>query len=82
MTDTTTLPAASSGRSLWADALARLRANKAAMIGAGYLVLMALLCVFGPFFTPNDSTKINQHYTSVPPRLPAYHTHDINQPSL
>ena len=82
MTDMTVLPPATGGRSLWADAWLRLRANTAAMIGAGYLVLMAVLCVLGPMVTPNDFTTINQDYTRVPPRLSAYPTPEMIQPAL
>jgi oligopeptide transport system permease protein len=60
------------GRSLWADAWSRLKANKAAMVSAIYLVLMALLCIVGPWFTPHEFTTIYQDYTRVPPSLSAY----------
>jgi oligopeptide transport system permease protein len=60
------------GRSLWADAWSRLKANKAAMVSAIYLVLMALLCIVGPWFTPHQFTTIYQDYTRVPPSLSAY----------
>ena len=69
MTDATI---AAPGRSLWADAWARLRANKAAMVSLCYLVFMGLLCIAGPWFTPHDFTTIYQDYTRVPPSLSAY----------
>jgi len=40
------------GRSLWDDARARLLRNKAAVAGMIVLVLMVLLAVIGPLFTP------------------------------
>ena len=48
-----TAAAPTAGRSLWADAWARLQANKAAMVSAYYLIFMALLCIVGPWFTPH-----------------------------
>ena len=36
------------GRSLWGDAWARLKANRAAMISLCYLILMGLVCIIGP----------------------------------
>ena len=45
-------PSAEQGRSLWADAWNRLKANKAAMVSIWYLGFMALICIFGPWFTP------------------------------
>jgi oligopeptide transport system permease protein len=60
------------GRSLWADALARLKANKAAMFSLFYLTLMALVCVFGPNFTPHPYTTIYPDYVRTPPSLSAY----------
>ena len=71
MTDGTATPAAP-GRSLWADAWNRLKANKAAMVSLWYLLFMAVICIVGPWFTPHDFTTIYQDYTRVPPSLTAY----------
>ncbi len=71
MTDPAT-PAAVAGRSLWADARARLLRNKAAMVSLIYLCLMTLACIIGPFLVPNDFTSIHADYTRVPPSLSAY----------
>ncbi|MEY3081177.1 MAG: hypothetical protein RJA94_1162 [Pseudomonadota bacterium] len=71
MTDVSLTPAAQ-GRSLWADALNRLKANKAAMVSLWYLLFMAVICIVGPWFTPHDFTTIYQDYTRVPPSLTAY----------
>jgi oligopeptide transport system permease protein len=68
---------AEKGRSLWADAWARLKANRAALLSAYYLTFMALLCVFGPWFTPHQFTTIYQDYNRVPPSLSAYPRPDM-----
>lgn len=54
----TTLPSANvtpeqleQGSSLWSDALHRLRRNRLAVFGGCALLVLALLCVFGPLFT-------------------------------
>ena len=60
------------GRSLWADAWARLKANRAAMVSAYYLIFMTVLCIAGPWFTPHAFTTIYQDYNRVPPSLTAY----------
>ena len=60
------------GRSLWADAWNRMKANKAAMVSAYYLVFMMLLCIVGPWFTPHTFTTIYQDYNRVPPSLDSY----------
>src|SRR5262245_15998084 len=60
------------GRSLWADALARLKANKAAMVSLVYLALMALVCVLGPYLLPHPYTTIYPDYVRTPPALSAY----------
>jgi len=71
MTDTAPAPAAA-GRSLWADAWRRLRANRAAVVSAVYLVLMALACLVGPLFTGHAFTAIYPDYVRTPPSLAAH----------
>ncbi len=66
------LPSPAAGRSLWADARARLLRNRAAMVSIVYLAVMALACIFGPSLVPNDFTTIHADYTRVPPSLSAY----------
>jgi oligopeptide transport system permease protein len=39
------------GHSLWRDAWARLKKNKLAVFGGGVLLVLTLLCVFGPLFS-------------------------------
>ena len=60
------------GRSLWADAWGRLKANKAAMVSLFYLAFMTLLCTLGPLFTPHSFSTIYQDYNRVPPSLDPY----------
>ncbi|MGL4295725.1 MAG: ABC transporter permease [Aestuariivirga sp.] len=71
MTDVAQLPA-QQGRSLWADAWGRLRANRAAMVSIYYLIFMAVICIAGPWFTPHAFNTIYQDYNRVPPSLSAY----------
>jgi oligopeptide transport system permease protein len=65
------------GRSLWADAWGRLKANKAAMVSAIYLFLIALACLIGPSFTGHQFTTIYQNYVRVPPSLSPYPQPDM-----
>jgi oligopeptide transport system permease protein len=60
------------GRSLWGDAWLRLRANKAAVGSAVYLVVVVLACLIGPTFTGHDFRTIYQSYVRVPPSLSPY----------
>ena len=60
------------GRSLWANAWARLLRNKAAVGGAITLAIVALLALFGPMLSPHDYDEIYQSYIKVPPSLEAY----------
>jgi oligopeptide transport system permease protein len=69
MTDVTL---ANPGRSLWADAWLRLKANKAAMVSAIFLVLMTLACIIGPAFTGHSFTTIYGDYVRTPPSLTPY----------
>ncbi len=62
----------SRGRSLWSDAWARLKANRAAYFSAIYIVVMAVLCIAGPWFLPHQFTTIYEDYTRVPPSFSAY----------
>src|SRR4026208_1444171 len=76
MTDITA-PAPFVGRSLWADALARLQANKAAMVSLIYLALMTVVCIFGPNFLPHAFTTLYADYVRTPPSLTAYPKPDM-----
>ncbi len=70
------------GRSLWDDAWARLRANRAAMASLIYLALMALACIAGPWFTPHTYTTIYGDYVRTPPSLSAYPKADMIETAL
>ena len=72
MADTTVAAVPDAGRSLWADAWGRLKANKAAMVSGYFLIFMGIVCVFGPWFTPHAFTTIYQDYNRVPPSLSPY----------
>ncbi|MEI5677642.1 MULTISPECIES: ABC transporter permease [unclassified Mesorhizobium] len=65
-------PAPIVGRSFWGDAWARLKSNKASMISLYYLIFMAIICVFGPFFVPHQYTTIYPDYVRTPPSFSAY----------
>ncbi|MGA0564221.1 ABC transporter permease [Ancylobacter sp. VNQ12] len=60
------------GRSLWTDAWRRLTANRAAVVSAVCLLVMALACLIGPHFTGHDYTTIYTDYVRVPPRFAPY----------
>jgi oligopeptide transport system permease protein len=64
--------AAVKGRSLWADAWARLRANRAAVWSGIFLGLMTLLCLIGPYLTGHAFTTIYADYVRTPPSLEPY----------
>jgi oligopeptide transport system permease protein len=72
LTATTMVEEATVGRSLWGDAWARLRANRAAMGSLFYLALMAIVCIVGPWFVPHQFTTIYSDYVRTPPSLSSY----------
>jgi oligopeptide transport system permease protein len=75
-------PAAIVGRSLWGDAWARLKANRAAMVSLCYLILMAIVCVAGPWFVPHNYTTIYSDYVRTPPSFSAYPKAEMVQGAL
>lgn len=70
------------GRSLWGDAWARLKANRAAMISLCYLVLMGLVCIVGPWFVPHQYTTIYSDYVRTPPSFSAYPKEEMIKTAL
>jgi oligopeptide transport system permease protein len=70
------------GRSLWSDAWLRLKANKAALVSAIYLVVMAVACIVGPYLVPHDFTTIYADYVRVPPSLEPYPQGDTIETGL
>ncbi|HYM98420.1 MAG TPA: ABC transporter permease, partial [Aestuariivirgaceae bacterium] len=81
MTDTTAVLSVT-GRSLWADAWARLKANRAAVVSAFYLALMIIACVAGPWLSPHEFSAIYQDYVRVPPSLASYPRPETIEKSL
>jgi oligopeptide transport system permease protein len=74
----TTTPA----RSLWADAMHRLAANRAAMAGIVWLGIVTLAAIFGPMLTPHPFDRVHSDYVGVPARLAAYPTGDMIEPAV
>jgi oligopeptide transport system permease protein len=73
---------ADAGRSLWADARARLARNRAAVLSTIMLALIALACIFGPFVTGHPFDQVYPDYTRVPARLQAYPMADQITPQV
>jgi oligopeptide transport system permease protein len=70
------------GRSLWGNAWARLKRNRAAMFSLYYLALVAVISVFGPWVVPHEYTTIYGDYVRMPPSLSAYPKPDMIQGAL
>ncbi|KQZ16432.1 peptide ABC transporter permease [Mesorhizobium sp. Root552] len=70
------------GRSLWGDAWARLKANRAAMFSLYYLIAMAVICVVGPYFVPHQYTTIYADYVRTAPSLSSYPKPDMIETAL
>ena len=64
---------AGAARGFWADAWRRLRRNKAAMVAASLIVLIALLAFIGPSFSPHSFDAIDWDNMAVPPGGPNDH---------
>ena len=60
------------GRSLWAEARGRLVRNRAALTSIILLTLIALACIFGPFFSGHPYDRVYTDYVKVPASLEAY----------
>ncbi|MES2906729.1 MAG: ABC transporter permease subunit [Pseudomonadota bacterium] len=73
---------ATKGRSLWADAWRRLKANKAAVVSGVYLILMTLVCVVGPYFSMHSYDAVYPDFVKVPASLEAYPTKDMIEPNI
>ncbi|SDT95756.1 ABC transporter permease subunit [Stappia sp. ES.058] len=69
------------GRSLWQDGLARLRRNRAAMASLVFLVLMALMCLIGPYLTGHGYDQVYRSYVKVGPSLAPYPKADAIAPA-
>ncbi len=55
------------GRSLWKDAMARFRRNRAAMAGLWVLGVITVLAILIPEFWPNSLEEVNWDYIQSPP---------------
>jgi len=72
VTATATVEKAMVGRSLWGDAWARLKANRAAMVSLIYLVIVTIVCIVGPYLVPHEYTTIYSDYVRTAPSLSSY----------
>ncbi len=68
-------------RSLWADARARLFANRAAVGGVVMLGLVALVSIVGPMFSPHAHDRVYSEYVGVPARLGLYPASGMIEPA-
>ncbi|MBN9551833.1 MAG: ABC transporter permease subunit [Alphaproteobacteria bacterium] len=75
-------PEAVVGRSLWGNAWARLKRNRAAMFSLYYLAFIAVISVCGPWVVPHEYTTIYGDYVRMPPSLSAYPRPDMIQTAL
>src|SRR3979490_1686963 len=55
------------GRSLWQDAFARLKRNRAAVVSLVVLAVIALLAVFAPLLSPYPFDEVDFDKIGVPP---------------
>ena len=62
-----TVATAEPGSSLWRDAWHRLQQNRLAVFGGGVLVVLALLCLAGPFLSPFSYEEQNLDNAFAPP---------------
>jgi len=68
-TSPTAIEVPAAGRSLFGDAWARLKGNKAAMFSLFYIIAIALVCIVGPWFSPHSYSTIYPDYVRMPPSL-------------
>jgi oligopeptide transport system permease protein len=61
------------GRSLWQDALARLRRNRAAVVSLFVLGFIALLAAFAPYLSPHPFDEVYWDAIRAPPDFAAAH---------
>jgi oligopeptide transport system permease protein len=60
-------------RGLWADAARRLGRNRAALLAAGLLGIVALLAIVGPAFSAHAVDELDWENMAVPPQLAGGH---------
>ena len=61
------------GRSLWQDALARLKRNRAAVVSLVLFAVIALLALFAPLFSPHPFDEVYFDEISSPPNFAKAH---------
>jgi oligopeptide transport system permease protein len=61
------------GRSLWADAMRRLLRNKAAVVSAALLAIIALSAIFAPVLSPHPYDEVYWDRIDAPPDFAAGH---------
>jgi oligopeptide transport system permease protein len=61
------------GRSLWQDAMRRLRRNRAAMVSLAILSVLALVCLVGPEVLPWALDDVDYTAFSAPPSIETRH---------
>jgi oligopeptide transport system permease protein len=71
--DTVTKAAPQEGRSLWSDALLRLRRNRAAVTAAVILGFMMIVVIVGPWFSPYDYDYTDWDRILIGPDLASGH---------
>jgi oligopeptide transport system permease protein len=69
-------------RSLLADAMRRLLANRAAVASLIVLVVIALASVFGPVLSPHPHDRVYPDYVGVPAQLAAYPSNAMIGPAV
>ncbi|HRJ70211.1 MAG TPA: ABC transporter permease subunit [Beijerinckiaceae bacterium] len=70
------------GRGYWASAWLRLKGNRAAVASLVALILLALACLAGPFFTGHAYDRVYQDYVREPASLTVHPTADRIRPAL
>lgn len=58
---------AARGRSLWQDALRRLKRNRAAVVSMVSLTIIVILAVIGPYFNPNTYDSLDWNFFGAAP---------------
>lgn len=79
---TETVVEAQIGRSLWDDAWARLKANKAAMASFVALFIISIACFLGPVLSPHGFDTVYRNYVKVPASLTAYPSNEAVEPAM
>jgi oligopeptide transport system permease protein len=76
------LPELAPGRSLTQLALARLVRNRASLASFCVLVIIAAICIFGPFVSPHAYDQVFESYVRTPPSLEPYPREETLQQAM